>query len=1287
MLLSSPLRCSLIQWLYECILIIPSFTELLHHISENSEINTTIFPLKTKLDISTQQKNWDNLFIPSTNCINDVIVNGAWRKQFQLLPPKKSLLSKSLLYTSDIIVQLASELKQKLSVENPDITFPICQYFFSVILECIMYIYPCIMYNKSKSDESCPKHFTLCKSSIKQCLSMINQPFALKESIIISYKEHLTGEKLQLIKKAINSQNAFQINDCSLIQSIIEPSQRSQMVINLSLTILPHHEPQTKTQNFIFCCDEYYNERKVSVEQLQPEVDINQADVGLASFLSAHNINDILEVYSWIFVENFYDVVLFCQLYPQCKYDYTAVTNQYSKILTFVYDYINSRHQPTTINIDILSQLITHFDLLCDIMLYFLTKSTIITSKMNLIRSSKKLFYFEHDNNGLPSYNQIKSPQIHNEIVSDLSTFVVSVILPNMLTSIQSQIQKQNHNNTNDEKSPIVQISSIFIATFTNKFNISINKDLLVSLQSFSSLQSEQLSSFNLFCQNLFSHYVSTQNGYLDYDGYLSRQLSCQDINDTNDNNNDVSHISKHAALHNTTSHDGNAQQQTANLVIPNPSHRQQQSHNYLHQTSNILHNAPLFALTSLGTVLSCFRHKFGIPRQPTLVEHSKAIIQIRQDCLDSKKVLEGLETYSHLWVIFIFHQNYNGFIDDQPLYMKENNNNNNNIILYNGKDKLYSNQQIELLHNANNTNMDDINDRNDKNTPLYNISKNNVCKNTIKKISEHGPQKPMKRKLDNSQAPPDIILLSNPREQIRPPKRQQSAINRHTGSSDFDQNTMTKKNAPKTQGFASTRAPFRFNSIGQSLVKITHVDHVLGQIHISGHDLLHWTPVLDIKPLHLSDIPFFQHTVFPSWVYTAWKQHLPNNGSLSTNPYMIPVPQSTNELTVTNSDVLNNTAYCYQKDSLSKAQLTTLLQKRQFFPFFCTSWANVSWDLTPLLFLQFLVLWHTFSIFPQLQQYLKLKQNNIDEQNKKQLTLDLYKVLLAPNQPQDIISTEFLTSDFIFPKLKPSTIGLFSFYFQPLSLLKDFPQIQTNNLVLTDEIYKALIDSVCLEFFSLLDTISRCIALDPRSHHAIVKGDGDGLFCIHIDNIVVSFYLQTVHEPIVSPCNNDTSNGIVSQTKTVEKLIAQVVHIQYFPFTDSTLQSSAYTNRQILQNNYNIEPPQLSPLYICFRSFLYHLGWQKCISSMLHDEIKLDQNVLTNCNNFDSDGYNNILLQTIQNVYIHCESNNWLMHSLVRASSYDQSQLRSVDWLSALLHHCCPDIQENFGYKVDNLR
>ncbi|MCU7960334.1 MAG: tRNA (N6-threonylcarbamoyladenosine(37)-N6)-methyltransferase TrmO [gamma proteobacterium symbiont of Bathyaustriella thionipta] len=57
-----------------------------------------------------------------------------------------------------------------------------------------------------------------------------------------------------------------------------------------------------------------------------------------------------------------------------------------------------------------------------------------------------------------------------------------------------------------------------------------------------------------------------------------------------------------------------------------------------------------------LGYVSSCFKQKFGIPRQPGLVPSARGFIEV---CADFAKAeaFDGLEQYSHIWIIFQFHQ------------------------------------------------------------------------------------------------------------------------------------------------------------------------------------------------------------------------------------------------------------------------------------------------------------------------------------------------------------------------------------------------------------------------------------------------------------------------------------------------------------------------------------------------------------------------------------------------------------------------------------------------------
>ena len=57
-----------------------------------------------------------------------------------------------------------------------------------------------------------------------------------------------------------------------------------------------------------------------------------------------------------------------------------------------------------------------------------------------------------------------------------------------------------------------------------------------------------------------------------------------------------------------------------------------------------------------IGIIQSCFKEKFGIPRQPGLVKEASATLQLTPP-YDRAEALQGLEGYSHLWITFVFHQ------------------------------------------------------------------------------------------------------------------------------------------------------------------------------------------------------------------------------------------------------------------------------------------------------------------------------------------------------------------------------------------------------------------------------------------------------------------------------------------------------------------------------------------------------------------------------------------------------------------------------------------------------
>ena len=67
----------------------------------------------------------------------------------------------------------------------------------------------------------------------------------------------------------------------------------------------------------------------------------------------------------------------------------------------------------------------------------------------------------------------------------------------------------------------------------------------------------------------------------------------------------------------------------------------------------------PAQPLRVIGRLRSCFREKFGTPRQPLLVPGATASLTIAKEFLPEHS-LSGLERFSHVWLISYFHLNTN---------------------------------------------------------------------------------------------------------------------------------------------------------------------------------------------------------------------------------------------------------------------------------------------------------------------------------------------------------------------------------------------------------------------------------------------------------------------------------------------------------------------------------------------------------------------------------------------------------------------------------------------------
>ncbi|VGO11517.1 tRNA (adenine(37)-N6)-methyltransferase [Pontiella desulfatans] len=62
------------------------------------------------------------------------------------------------------------------------------------------------------------------------------------------------------------------------------------------------------------------------------------------------------------------------------------------------------------------------------------------------------------------------------------------------------------------------------------------------------------------------------------------------------------------------------------------------------------------FEFKPVGIIRSCYTDKFGIPRQPGLVKSATATLELLPP-YNQPEALRGIEAFSHLWIVFVFHQ------------------------------------------------------------------------------------------------------------------------------------------------------------------------------------------------------------------------------------------------------------------------------------------------------------------------------------------------------------------------------------------------------------------------------------------------------------------------------------------------------------------------------------------------------------------------------------------------------------------------------------------------------
>ncbi|MCU7916390.1 MAG: tRNA (N6-threonylcarbamoyladenosine(37)-N6)-methyltransferase TrmO [Candidatus Thiodiazotropha sp. (ex Gloverina cf. vestifex)] len=63
------------------------------------------------------------------------------------------------------------------------------------------------------------------------------------------------------------------------------------------------------------------------------------------------------------------------------------------------------------------------------------------------------------------------------------------------------------------------------------------------------------------------------------------------------------------------------------------------------------------FNFQPIGTITSCFKEKFGIPRQSGLILEARATLDILPP-YNRPEAFRELAEYSHIWLTFVFHAN-----------------------------------------------------------------------------------------------------------------------------------------------------------------------------------------------------------------------------------------------------------------------------------------------------------------------------------------------------------------------------------------------------------------------------------------------------------------------------------------------------------------------------------------------------------------------------------------------------------------------------------------------------
>lgn len=115
--------------------------------------------------------------------------------------------------------------------------------------------------------------------------------------------------------------------------------------------------------------------------------------------------------------------------------------------------------------------------------------------------------------------------------------------------------------------------------------------------------------------------------------------------------------------LQSTTSKDEYSQEDNENIETSNNVSRTQQKSRFTTIEDTMIANAGSLHVRPIGTIRSVYRLCVGTPRQGMLAPHARARIELHNIDDDRTGVaaaasVDGLQNFSHIWIVFIFHLN-----------------------------------------------------------------------------------------------------------------------------------------------------------------------------------------------------------------------------------------------------------------------------------------------------------------------------------------------------------------------------------------------------------------------------------------------------------------------------------------------------------------------------------------------------------------------------------------------------------------------------------------------------